>query len=218
MTKKIRIILADDHRIFRDGMKALLNENTEIQIIGEASDGNELMELLKSNQPDVVILDISMPGLSGIELTKLIHNLYPEIRIMILSMHTNEEFVLNAIHAGAKAYLPKDTSKAELFEAIQSLMAGGEYYSKSVSDNFMKSFIKKTRTDHNLLVNEELTLREIEILKLVATGISHKEVAEMLFISPKTVDAHKNHIMQKLKLKNTAELVLYAVTHKIIEV
>ncbi|MFZ4464376.1 MAG: response regulator transcription factor [Bacteroidales bacterium] len=218
MTKKIRIILADDHRIFRDGMKALLNENTEIQIIGEGSDGNELMELLKSNQPDVLILDISMPGLSGIELTKLIHNLYPEIRIMILSMHTNEEFVLNAIHAGAKAYLPKDTSKAELFEAIQSLMAGGEYYSKSVSENFMKSFIKKTRTDQNLLVNEELTLREIEILKLVATGISHKEVAEMLFISPKTVDAHKNHIMQKLKLKNTAELVLYAVTHKIIEV
>ncbi len=218
MTKKITIILADDHRIFRDGMKALLNENTEIQIIGEGSDGNELMELLKSNQPDVLILDISMPGLSGIELTKLIHNLYPEIRIMILSMHTNEEFVLNAVHAGAKAYLPKDTSKAELFEAIQSLMAGGEYYSKSVSENFMKSFIKKTRTDQNLLVNEELTLREIEILKLVATGISHKEVAEMLFISPKTVDAHKNHIMQKLKLKNTAELVLYAVTHKIIEV
>lgn len=218
MTKKIRIILADDHRIFRDGMKALLNENTDIQLIGESSDGNELMELLRSNQTDLVILDISMPGLSGIELTKLILNLYPEIRIMILSMHTNEEFVMNAIHAGAKAYLPKDTSKAELFEAIQSLMAGGEYYSKSVSENFMKSFIKKSRTDHNLLVNEELTLREIEILKLVATGISHKEVAEMLFISPKTVDAHKNHIMQKLKLKNTAELVLYAVAHKIIEV
>jgi two-component system response regulator NreC len=218
MTKKIRIILADDHRIFRDGMKALLNENTDIQLLGEGSDGNELMELLKIHQPDLVILDISMPGLSGIELTKLIHNLYPDIRIMILSMHTNEEFVMNAIHAGAKAYLPKDTSKAELFEAIQSLMAGGEFYSKSVSENFMKSFIKKSRTDQNLLVNEELTLREIEILKLVATGISHKEVAEMLFISPKTVDAHKNHIMQKLKLKNTAELVLYAVTHKIIEV
>lgn len=218
MTKKIRIILADDHRIFRDGMKALLNENSDIQLLGEGSDGNELMELLKIHQPDLVILDISMPGLSGIELTKLIHNLYPDIRIMILSMHTNEEFVMNAIHAGAKAYLPKDTSKAELFEAIQSLMAGGEFYSKSVSENFMKSFIKKSRTDQNLLVNEELTLREIEILKLVATGISHKEVAEMLFISPKTVDAHKNHIMQKLKLKNTAELVLYAVTHKIIEV
>ncbi len=218
MTKKITLILADDHRIFRDGMKALLSDQTDIEILSEASDGQQLLDYLKHNTADLIIMDITMPGLSGIEVTKKISGLYPEIKVMILSMHTNEEFVFNAIQAGARAYLPKDTSKAELLEAIRLTASGNEYYSKSISENFMRNFIKKTRTENHLIVNEDLTLREIEILKLVASGITHKEIAEMLFISPKTVDAHKNHIMQKLKLKNTAELVLYAVSHKIIEV
>lgn len=133
-------------------------------------------------------------------------------------MHTNEEFVINSIKAGAKGYLPKDTSKEELLEAIKVLSEGGEYYSKLVSDNLLKGYIKNFKVEQNLMEKQELTQREIEILKLASSGYTNKEIADKLFISTKTVDAHKNHIMQKLKLKNTAELVLYAVKNKIIEV
>jgi Response regulator containing a CheY-like receiver domain and an HTH DNA-binding domain len=215
---KIKIILADDHRIFRDGIKSLLSDYDLIQVIGEASSGNELLDMLKTLKPDVVIIDITMPGFSGIEASQKISSLYPEIKIMILSMHTNEEFVINSIKAGAKGYLPKDTSKEELLDGIKILHGGGEYYSKSVSDNFLKNYIKKVKVEQSLMENEALTLREIEILKLVASGLSNKEIADQLFISIKTVDAHKNHIMQKLKLKNATEMVLYAVRNKIIEI
>ena len=215
---KIKTILTDDHRIFRDGIKSLLSDSDFIDIIGEASSGKELLEILKTIKPDVIIVDITMQGLSGIEVSKEISLLYPEIKIIILSMHTNEEFVINSIKAGVKGYLPKDTSKEELLNAIKVIYDGGEYYSKLVSDNFLKSYIKKIKVEQKLIDNEELTIREIEILKLAASGTSNKEIADKLYISTKTVDAHKNHIMQKLKLKNTAEMVLYAVKNKIIEV
>ena len=213
---KIKIILADDHRIFREGIKYFL-ENEQMEVIAEASSGLELLELLQTKKPDIVIVDITMPGLSGIDVSKQITELYPEIKIMMLSMHTEEEFVINSVKAGAKAYLPKETSKEELLEAVKVLYNGGEYYSKLISDKFLKSFVKKVKVDQNLQENDALTTREIEILKLAASGISNKEIADMLSISIKTVDAHKNHIMQKLKLKNTAELVLFALRNNIIE-
>lgn len=216
--KRIKIILADDHRIFRDGIKSILSENEFIDIIGEASSGVELLGMLKTHKPGIVIIDITMPGLSGIEVTRQISSLYPEIRIMILSMHTAEEFVINSVKAGAKGYLPKDTSKEELLDAVKILNAGGEYYSKLVSDNFMKSYLKKVKNGTIQADSGDLTQRETEILRLCASGISNKEIADKLFISTKTVDAHKNHIMHKLKLKNTAEMVLYAVKNKIIEI
>ncbi len=214
----IKIVLVDDHRIFRDGLKSLLSEMDFIDVIGEASGGDELLEALKSLKPDLVIVDISMKGISGIEVSKQITSLYPDIKIMILSMHTSEEFVINAIKAGVKGYLSKDTSKEELLNAIKTIYEGGECYSRLVSDNFLKSYIKKFKAEQSLLENKTLTQREIEILKLAAIGLTNKEIAEKLFISTKTVDCHKNNIVQKLKLKNTAEMVLYAVKNKIIEV
>ncbi len=217
MKLNIKIILTDDHRIFRDGIKSLLSENEDIQIVGEASDGYELLEMLKVNTPDIVIMDISMPKISGIEVAKHISALYPEVGILILSMHTNEEFVISSIKAGAQGYLPKDTSKEELLKAVHVIYDGGEYYSKNVSDNFLKSYVRRFKAEQNLKENDDLTKREIEILQLAAGGMSNKEIADKLFISQKTVDAHKNHIMQKLKLKNTAELVIYAIKNKIIE-
>jgi DNA-binding NarL/FixJ family response regulator len=159
-----------------------------------------------------------MKDKSGIEVSKQIISEYPGIKIMILSMHTSEEFVINAIKAGVNGYLSKDTSKEELLEAIKIINEGGECYSKLVSDSFMKRYVKKYKTEQNLLENKTLTHREIEILKLAAGGLTNKEIADKLFISNKTVDCHKNNIVQKLKLKNTAEMVLYAVKHKIIEV
>ena len=215
---KIKIILADDHRMLRDGLKSLLSDSDFIQIIDEASSGMELLEILKNKQPDVIMMDITMPGMSGIEATQQITKLYPAVKILILSMHTNEEFVINSFKAGAKAYLPKDASQEELLDAITILYNGGEYYSKLISDNFLKNYIKNSRVDQNLIENEELTQREIEVLKLASKGLCNKEIAEKLFISSKTVDVHKNHIMQKLKLKNTVEMVLYAVKNGIIEV
>jgi DNA-binding NarL/FixJ family response regulator len=214
----IKIVLVDDHRIFRDGLKSLLSEVDFINVIGEASGGKELLEILKTMKPDMVIVDISMKDMSGIEVSKQIISSYPEIKIMILSMHTNEEFVISAVKAGVNGYLSKDASREELLDAIKIIYEGGECYSKLVSDNFLKSYVKKVKTEHSLLENKTLTQREIEILKLAAVGTSNKEIADKLFISIKTVDCHKNNIVQKLKLKNTAEMVLYAVKNKIIEV
>lgn len=218
MKSPIKIILTDDHRIFRDGIKSLLSEHDHLLIIGEASSGSELLDLLQVKVPDIVIMDISMPKISGIDVAKQLTSQYPEIKVIILSMHTNEEFVINSIKAGAQGYLPKDTSKEELLYAIETVYEGGEYYSKCVSDSFMKNYVKRVRVEQTLKQNDELTKREIEILKLAASGCCNKEIANQLLISVKTVDAHKNHIMQKLKLKNTAEMVIYAVKNKIIEV
>ncbi len=215
---KIKIVLVDDHRLFLDGIKSLLSEVDFIDIIGEASSGNEALDLLTNIKPDIIMMDISMKGLSGIDVSKEITMLYPDIKIMILSMHTNEEFVINAIKAGAKGYLSKDTSKEELLDAIQIIQEGGECYSKLISENFLKSYVKKYKAEQSLIENKILTQREIEILKLAVHGLSNKEIADKLFISTKTVDSHKNNIMQKLKLKNTAEMVLYAVKNKLIEV
>jgi DNA-binding NarL/FixJ family response regulator len=214
----IKIVLVDDHRIFRDGLKSLLSEVDFINVIGEASGGRELLELLKTLKPDLVIVDISMKDMSGIVVSKQITSLFPEIKIMILSMHTNEEFVINAIKAGVNGYLSKDASRDELLDAIKIIYEGGECYSKLVSDNFLKSYVKKYKAEHSLLENKTLTQRELEILKLAAVGLTNKEIADKLFISTKTVDCHKNNIVQKLKLKNTAEMVLYAVKNKIIEI
>ena len=218
MVPKIKIILVDDHRIFRDGIKSLLSEVDYIDIIGEASGGSELLELLKTIVPDLIIVDITMPGLSGIEVSRQISCQYPEIRTMILSMHTNEEFVINAIQAGVKGYLSKDTSREELLDAIKIIYQGGECYSRLVSDNFLKSYARKYKSELIIHENKALTNRELELLKLASAGLSNREIAEKLFISTKTVDCHKNNIMQKLQLKNTAEMVLYAVKNKIIEV
>ncbi|NVO01660.1 MAG: response regulator transcription factor [Bacteroidetes bacterium] len=215
--RTVKIILADDHRMFRDGIKSLLSDIDRIIIVEEVSSGEELLEKLKNCEPDIIILDITMPGLSGIEVSKKISTIYPEIKILILSMHTTEEFVINAIKAGVRGYLPKDTSKEELVDAINTLFEGGEYFSKLVSANFLKSYISNYKVEKNLMENNALTTREIEVLKLAALGGTNKEIADKLFISVKTVDSHKHNIMLKLKLKNTAEMVLYAVKNKIID-
>lgn len=215
---RIKIVLVDDHRIFRDGLKSLLSEVDFIEIIGEASGGSELFESLTCLKPDLIMMDISMKGLSGIEVSRMLTASSPDVRIIILSMHTDEEFVISAIQAGVKGYLSKDASKEELLEAIKIIHEGGECYSKMISDSFLKSYARKYKAEQSLVENKTLTQREMEILKLAAVGQSNKEIADRLFISHKTVDCHKNNIVQKLKLKNTAEMVLYAVKHKIIEV
>jgi DNA-binding NarL/FixJ family response regulator len=215
--KKITLILADDHRIFRDGMASLLADTGFIEVTGEASNGRELLALLAQQSPDVVMVDVTMPEMSGLEVTEQITCRYPGVKVLILSMHNSEEFVMNALKAGAMGYLPKDTSREELLEAIVSVAGGTEYFGKGIGDLFLKNYLRRTRSEQALTDNNLLTQREIEVLKYAAAGLPNKEIAERLFISIRTVDCHKNHIMQKLRLKNTAELVLFAVRHKLIE-
>lgn len=214
---RIKIILADDHKIFLDGIKSLLAEIDDFEIVGTATSGEQLLELAEKVQADIVITDITMKGLNGIDATKLLTTANPQLRVMILSMHTNEEFVLNSVKAGADGYLPKDTSIEELIEAIKTIHNGGQYFSKNISEYFFRNYVNRFRHEQNVIDNEKLTQREIEILKLAATGLTNKEIADKLFISIKTVDTHKNHIMQKLKLKNSAEMVLFAIKNKLIE-
>jgi DNA-binding NarL/FixJ family response regulator len=215
----IKVILVDDHTIVRDGIKALLAGQEDIVIIGEASNGLDLLSLLKSGDPGVILLDISLPDYSGIELCEIIRREHPAIQVLFLSMYTSEEYIFNAIKAGAQGYLPKNISQAELLLAIRTVSQGSEYFSESISNVILKSYIKKAkdREPENLNPENSLSKRELEILKLFAEGIPNPQIAEKLFISTRTVESHKNHIMQKLNLKSTVDLVKFAIKHQIID-
>lgn len=215
----IRIILTEDHQILRDGVKALLaSEN--IEIIGEASSGAELWKLLETSQPDIIFMDISLPDASGIELTRLISERFPAIKILILSMYIDESFINQAIKAGAKGYLHKNTTREEMLIAIETVISGKDFYSDNVSKIILKSYIEKVKMNTVEVINphEVLSKREIEILKMFAEGFINKEIGERLFISIRTVESHKNHIMQKLNLKTQVELVKYAIKHNLINI
>ncbi|MEI6697230.1 MAG: response regulator transcription factor [Bacteroidota bacterium] len=216
----IKIMLIDDHQIVRDGIKVLLESLENVKVIGEASNVAELLEKLKYAQPDIIVTDISMPDISGIELTKIINGdkKYQGIKILILSMYTNEDFVFNAIKAGARGYLPKNTTRKELFEAVNTIYNGNEYFSESISNIILKSYIKKVKSVENGEKKETLSIRETEIVRLFAQGFGNQKIADKLFISIRTVESHKNHIMHKLALKTTVDLIKFAIKNNIVEI
>jgi DNA-binding NarL/FixJ family response regulator len=215
---KIQVILADDHQMFRDGIKSVLSEEKDIEIIGEVSKGEDLLQLLTRCMPHIIVSDITMPDISGIEATRMITEKYKCVKVLILSMHTNEEFIMNAIKAGASGYLPKDAGRHELLKAIRTLNAGDEYFTNDVSQTIAKSFIKESKAQQKMENHQAaITQREQEIIKFVAEGLMNKEIAEKLCISIRTVDTHKNNILNKLNLKSTVELVKYAIKNGIIE-
>ncbi len=216
--EKIQVILADDHQMFRDGIKAVLSDEPDIRILAEVSSGEELLKSINSCMPHVIITDISMSGKSGIEVTRIITSKYPCAKVLVLSMHTNEEFVMSAIKAGASGYVPKDAGRDELLKAIRTLNAGDEYFTNDVSQTIAKSFIKESKSGSiKSSQTEQLTPREQEIIKYVAEGLMNKEIAEKLCISIRTVDTHKNNILSKLNLNSTVELVKYAIKNDIIQ-
>ena len=216
--EKIKLILVDDHQLVRAGIANLLNNEEGFEIIGEAFDADSFFDLLKTQHPDIVLLDIALQGLSGIDITKKIHNKYPSIRILILSMHTSEEFIFNAINAGARAYIPKNTSRKELIEAIYAVHRGEEYFAESISNVILKSYIKKAKTNTDDAEEKEslLSKREIEVLRLFGEGMTNQEIADKLFISIRTVESHKNHIMARLELKTTVDLLKFAIKNNIV--
>ena len=211
--QKIKVILVDDHVVVRDGIKSLLLSDNEIEVISEASNYNSLKDILSITKPDIIIMDISLPDKNGIDITREIITDYKEIEVLILSMYTEEDFIVNAVKAGAKGYLPKNTTKEELLDAVKTICSGGEYFSSKISGILMKSLMKNS----NVPEEKNLSKREKEILSLFAEGLSNAEIAEKLFISIRTVESHKNHIMQKLELKSGVEMVKYAIKNGMVE-
>jgi DNA-binding NarL/FixJ family response regulator len=215
--EKTHIIIVDDHKIVRDGLKALLLGEPGLKIIGEASSGYELLDLLKEKTADILLLDVSMPGMSGIELTKIIGREYPGIRVLILSANDDKFTLTSALKAGALAYLSKEVSKEELIEAIGNVARGKHYLGTQMHKAVFESLTSNNEPAKNT-GSEGLTDREKDIIKLFAEGFSYKQIAEKLFISVRTVESHKKNILEKLHLDNTIDLVKFAIQEGLIKI
>lgn len=213
---KIKILLADDHNIIIDGIKAMLIKNPEIEIIGEAKNGNEAIELANTLVPDIIIMDISMPNKSGIEATKQIKENNKSIKIIILTQHENKEYVIQLFKVGADGYLLKNSKKTELLEAIKTVYNGEKYIGKHASLSLIAFDDSKNTFEQR--ENVSLTKREIEIIKMIAEDLSNQEIANNLNISTRTVETHRRNLMQKLDIKSAVALVRYAIQHKIINI
>jgi len=207
--KSIRILLADDHTLVRAGIRSLVQALPGIQVVAEAGDGREALSLIETHQPDVALLDIAMPGLNGLEVAAQVADNFPYVRVMILSMHANEEYVLRALRAGASGYLLKDADTAELELAIKAVTRGETYLSPAVSKHVTEYIRRVGEEAHSAL--ERLTPRQREVLQLVAEGHTTQEIARMLTLSVKTVETHRTQLMERLDIHDIAGLVRYAV-------
>jgi DNA-binding NarL/FixJ family response regulator len=213
MAVPFKILLADDHVMFRRGVKKIIEGIKGVKVVGEASDGLELLRLLREINPNLVIMDISMPNLRGLEATREIKAIDSEIKVLILTMHKDREYLYHALTAGAEGYLLKEDADEELISAIETLRQGGTFITPLLSAQMADIFVTKFRPggEQRTAPEEPLTVREREITKLIAEGKSSKEIGELLFISSRTVQHHRANIMRKLNLKKTADLVKYAI-------
>jgi DNA-binding NarL/FixJ family response regulator len=207
--KPVRVILADDHTLVRAGIRALLEKLPEVKVLGEASNGREALELVKTHKPDVVLMDITMPGLNGLEAAARIAKEFPDVRVIILSMHNNEEYYWRALKAGAAGYLLKKAATAELAVALQRVIHGEIYLSREISMRLIKKFPLEGIADRKSPF-EQLTGRQREILQLIAEGQNTKEIAEILKVSPKTVEYHRMKLMTGLNVHDVPGLVRFA--------
>jgi two-component system, NarL family, response regulator NreC len=213
---KIRILVADDHGIVREGLRLKLEQNQNFQVVGEAGDGREAVRLASELKPDLAIMDIGMPLMNGIEATAQIVKGNPRIGVIILSMHTDEVYLVRTLTAGAKGYLLKDTAHEDLHRAVQTVAQGKPFFSASIAKVMLEDYMRQLQQRGLQDSFNLLTDREREVLQLLAEGKSNKEVSTILNVSPYTIETHRTHMMQKLNLHSTAEIVLYAVRKKII--
>ena len=214
--KKLRILLADDHIVMRTGLRALLERQPNLEVVGESENGRETVALAAALRPDVVVMDVGMPILNGIEATQTIVTQNPTVAVVILSMHADESYVMRALKSGARGYLLKDSAAADLIGAIHAISQGKSFFSPKVSRILAEDYVRVLKQKGAVDTYDLLTSREREILQLLAEGQTNKDVATALNISPYTVETHRSHILQKLNLHNSAELVLYAVRKGII--
>ena len=213
-TGKYTLLLADDHKIFRQGMRRLIEDKPEFKVVGEVNDGSELLKRLQTLNPHMILLDISMPEVGGIDATNVIRKIYPDIKVLILTMHKKKEYMYHAISAGAQGYLLKEDSDIELFAAIKAIRNGEIYVSRHMVGDMAKDISDVISGKSNL---KPLTNRENEILRLIAKGKLNREIADHLDISIRTVENHRANIMRKLGLKKTTELVKYAIQHGFVD-
>lgn len=216
--EKIKILLADDHQMFLDGLTSLLSQLKDVEIVGAVNDGSMVIEQLQDKKPDLVILDMNMPVLNGLETTKKIKKSYPQVRVLGLTMDNDLDSITGMLEAGASGYILKNTGKAELELAIHQVMAGRHYLSQSISTQLAQNLLlnlNQKKSETNILDN--LTEREIEILKLIALEHSNTEIANLLFISPKTVETHRKNLMRKIGVKNSLGVYKFALKHKLVE-
>lgn len=209
----IKTILVDDHTLFRKGMRFLLDEYDDIEIIAEASNGKELLDILSKEKADVVLIDIEMPVMNGIEATQKAMELYSDLKIISLSMYGEEEYYYKMINAGAKGFILKNSDIDEVTTAIRTVMNGATYFSSDVLYNVVKNITEVSEKKENL---PQLSEREAEVLKLICKGLSNEEIGEILFISKRTVEKHRANLLSKTNCKNTANLVMFAIDNKLI--
>jgi two-component system, NarL family, response regulator NreC len=212
----MRIILGDDHTIVRQGLRKILEERHDWEVVAEAGDGRDAVKKVTELEPDVAVLDIGMPLLNGIEATRQIVKRAPGVRILILSMHSDEAYITQALQAGAKGYLLKDSADVDLIRAVTDVAAGRSFFSPAVAKVMLDDYVRHLADKGIVDRYEALSEREREVFQLIAEGHSNKEIADLLSISPATVETHRAHIFQKLDLHNTAEVVLYAVRRGVI--
>ncbi|MBA2328782.1 MAG: response regulator transcription factor [Flavisolibacter sp.] len=211
----IKVLLADDHELFRDGFKMLIKKQQDIEIIGEAENGRELVNFAKELKPDVIVTDIKMPVLDGIEATKTLTKQFPGIGIIALSMFDDEFLIVDMLEAGAKGYLLKNAQKEEIFEAIRSVYNNETYYCNKTSTRLAQMIAKSGFNPYHKKQRVDFSERELEIMRLICQEYSNKEIGEKLFISTRTVEGHRNKIQDKIKAKNMAGIIIYAVKHGI---
>jgi two-component system response regulator NreC len=215
---RIRVLLAENHTIVRKGLRVLLDDETDIEVVGEAEDGREAVEQVERLHPDVVLMDITMPLLNGVEATRQIKAQHPEVQVLGLTRHENEEYIYQLLRAGASGYVVKQAAPAELVEAIRAVFEGDTYLSPSINPSVVEAYIRQANAMVKKGPEERLTPREREVLQLVAEGRTNREIARVLSISVKTVEHHRANLMSKLGLYSAAELTQYAIRMGVIDV
>jgi two-component system, NarL family, response regulator NreC len=214
--KRTRILICDDHTLFVEGIKAMLRNESSLEIVGEARDGRQAVELVKELKPDLLLMDVSMPDMNGFDATQRVHELDPNIKVLILTMHDEEELVARCLEAGAAGYIIKDAPASQLLYAIEMVKKGERYLSPVVLKQVVAGYVKNSNVPQTSY--DRLSPREREVLKLLAEGLSVKEIATRLNLSVKTVDVHKTNLMKKIDVHNRTELIKYAIRQKLIAV
>ena len=216
MKNKIKIVLVDDHALVMKGFTNLLSKKGDFKIVGEATSSIEALEIVKKQKPDVVLMDINMPDETGIESARKIVKLHPGTKIIMLTMHNDEQYILKALSVGAKGYIMKNCELDELVQAIEEVNKGNEFFSKNIDQQIIQSIKEKINEQGQELEHTELTKREIQIIKAISEGLSNKQISDKLYISDRTVNTHRTNIMAKMKVKNSVELVVKALRENLI--
>ena len=216
MAPKYRIVIAEDHTILREGLRALLSSSPDFEVVGEAEDGREAIQCVEKLKPNLVLTDLSMPRMNGMDAIREIKRKSPETKVLVLTVHKTEEYILATLQAGADGYLLKDSTHAELLAAVKHVLGGKRYISPGISDKVLDGYLEGRKTLKTHTAWESLTQREREILKLIAEGYKNKKIADDLCISVKTVEKHRANIMEKLNLHNTSDIVRFALRNGLI--